>query len=182
VHKIGFDKDLSLSTVKATREVMSTMMGMEVEAGQVRFEKIAPRSAEVIGSVGVAGVLSGSITIFLDMELAKTVTANMLMMDPGEIEGDEEIVDAIGETANMIAGNIKTHLFDKVPLFDIATPSVTIGRDVRRTTIANRFGMIAPFLHEGREFHVEFLLVERESTEEKGVSLNILTQEQAPAE
>ena len=61
--------------MKATNGVLQTMMGMEVEAGKVRFERIVPRCAEVIGSVGVAGVLSGSITIFLDLALAKTATA-----------------------------------------------------------------------------------------------------------
>ena len=50
---------------------------------------------------------------------------------PEEIESDDEIVDAIGEVTNMIAGNIKTHLFKKIPLFDISTPSVTMGQEVK---------------------------------------------------
>ena len=101
--------------------------------------------AEVIGSVGVAGVLSGNISVFLTKDLAKIVTANMLMMEPEEITSDGELVDAIGEMANMIAGNIKTHLFKKVPLFDIATPAVTIGQDMRRRSVADQLCLLSAF-------------------------------------
>ena len=55
----GLDQDLALSTTTATTEVMQTMMNMEVTPVNSSFAKVQPQEAEVIGSVGVAGVLSG---------------------------------------------------------------------------------------------------------------------------
>jgi len=169
----GLDQDLAHSTSAATTEVMQTMMNMEVTPVNSSFAKVQPQEAEVIGSVGVAGVLSGCITIFLNRDLAKIVTANMLMMEPDDITADEELVDAIGEMANMIAGNIKTHLFKKVPLFDIATPNVTIGQEMKRSSIADQLCLLSAFAWEGHEFLVEFLLVTKDK-KEKDVVLHVM--------
>ena len=173
--KTGIDLDLAKSTIEATKQVMETMMNMQVEAGEASFQKVKPQKADVIGSVGVAGFLSGSITLFMNKDLAKIMTARMLMIEPDEIESDEEMIDAIGEVTNMVAGNIKTHLFKKVPLFDISTPSVTIGQEVKRTSIASSLCFIVPFRWEGKEFKVEFLLVSNNDKDSEGVSLKILT-------
>ena len=75
--------------------------------GEVSVEKVQTRKAEVIGSLGVAGFLSGSISIFMSRKLASVAGAAMLMMEPDEQLADEELVDAIGELTNMIGGNIK---------------------------------------------------------------------------
>jgi chemotaxis protein CheX len=163
----GLDSDLQASTTAATAEVMQTMMQMSVRPVRTTFKKVEAQQAEVIGSVGIAGVLSGNISIFLSRELARIVTAKMLMMEPEDITSDEELVDAVGEMANMIAGNIKTHLFKKIPLFDIATPAVTIGQDMRRSSVADQLCLLSVFEWEGHEFMVEFLLVSRDQKDQE---------------
>jgi chemotaxis protein CheX len=162
----GLDQDLAASTSQATAEVMQTMMNMDIAPSSTSFSKVESRQAEVIGSVGVAGVLSGCITVFLTRQLAQIVTARMLMMSPEEPVAEADMVDAVGEMANMIAGNIKTNLFKKIPLFDIATPNVTVGVEMKRASVAEQLCLLTAFEWEGHEFLVEFLLVSKDKEDE----------------
>lgn len=133
----SIDTDMGNCIVKSTTEVFRTMMELKVVPGEVSVEKAQSRSSEVIGSIGVAGFLSGSISVFLTRDLAKVTAVKMLMLDENEVLSDEELTDAIGELTNMIGGNIKTELFQKTPLFDISVPSVYIGDDLHRRTVAD---------------------------------------------
>lgn len=155
----SLDQDMGRCIVKATCDVFRTMMNVKVIAGEAVVEKAQIRRAEVIGSIGVAGFLTGSISLFLPKSLAKRAVAAMLMMDPAENIGDNELVDAIGELTNMVGGNIKTELFQKAPLFDISVPSVYIGDDLHRRTVSDDLCFHVPFTIGGESLSVEFLMV-----------------------
>lgn len=155
----SLDQDLGRCIVKATSDVFRTMMRLRVVAGEVTVEKAQIRRAEVIGSIGVAGFLSGAISLFLPKALAKQAVAAMLMMDSSDELADGDLVDAIGELTNMVGGNIKTELFQKAPLFDISVPSVYIGEDLQRRTVSDDLCFHVPFTIDGQSFSVEFLMV-----------------------
>lgn len=155
----SLDGDMGHCIVKATTDVFRTMMNLRVTSGEVSVEKAQMRRAEVIGSIGVAGFLSGSISLFLPKKLAKRAGAAMLMLDEGTELADDELVDAIGELVNMVGGNIKTELFQKTPLFDISIPSVYIGEDLQRRSVSDDLCFLVPFTVDGMEFSVEFLMV-----------------------
>ncbi|HEB51913.1 MAG TPA: response regulator [bacterium] len=154
----SLDQDMGRCIVKATTDVFRTMMNMRVTAGEVAIEKAQMRNAEVIGSIGVAGFLSGSISVFLPKAVAKMAVASLLMMEPDELE-DGDIIDAIGEVTNMVGGSIKTELFQKAPLFDISVPSVYMGDDLHRRTVSDDLCFYAPFTVGEETFSVEFLMV-----------------------
>lgn len=157
----SIDADMGHCIVKSTAEVFRTMLGMKVQAGDIAVERVQMRTAEVIGSIGVAGFLSGSISLFLDQALARQAAAAMLMLEADAVT-DEELVDAIGELTNMIGGNIKTALFERTPLFDISIPSVYVGDDLRRRTVSDDLCFLVPFTVDGRQFSVEFLMITRQ--------------------
>lgn len=158
----SIDKDLGRCIVKATTEVFRTMMNMRVVAGDVVVEKAQMRKSEVIGSIGVAGFLTGSISLFLPRKVAVQSVASMMMMEPAELE-DGDLVDAIGEITNMVGGCIKTELFQKAPLFDISVPSVYVGEDLQRRTVSDDLCFHAPFTVGEEAFSVEFLMVTKKA-------------------
>lgn len=158
----SLDQDMGRCITKATGEVFKTMMGLRVSAGAVTVEKAQMRKAEVIGSIGVAGFLTGSISLFLPRALADKAVASLLMMEPSELS-DEDVVDAIGELTNMVGGSIKTELFQKAPLFDISIPSVYVGDDLQRRTVSDDLCFHAPFTIDGHAFSVEFLMVTKKA-------------------
>lgn len=155
----SLDQDMGRCIVKATCDVFKTMMNLRATSGEVSVEKAQIRRAEVIGSIGVAGFLTGSISVFLPRGLAKRAVAAMLMLDSADAVADNDIVDAIGELTNMVGGNIKTELFQKAPLFDISVPSVYIGEDLQRRTVSDDLCFHVPFTIAGESFSVEFLMV-----------------------
>ncbi|MBL8733901.1 MAG: response regulator [Planctomycetes bacterium] len=155
------DQDMGRSIVKATTDVFRTMINLRLVAGDVTIEKAQMRKAEVIGSIGVAGFLTGSISVFLPKAIARQATAAMLMLDSPDQLTDEELVDAVGELTNMIGGGIKTELFQKAPLFDISVPSVYVGEDLQRRTVSDDLCFLVPFTCNGESFSVEFLMVTR---------------------
>ncbi|MCB9878034.1 MAG: chemotaxis protein CheX [Planctomycetes bacterium] len=154
----SLDQDMGRCIVKATADVFRTMMNLKISAGEPVVEKAKIRSAEVIGSIGVAGFLSGSISLFMPKSIAKKAVAAMLMMEPDEL-ADGDLVDAIGELTNMVGGGIKTELFQKAPLFDISVPSVYVGEDLQRRTVSQDLCFLVPFTVGEETFSVEFLMV-----------------------
>lgn len=165
----SIDKDLGHCIVKATVDVFRTMMKMKVVPGEIAVEKVRVRESEVIASIGVAGFLSGSISIFMNRDIAETTTRRMLCMEDGDPIEKDDLIDAVGELVNMIGGNIKTELFEKTPLFDISVPSVYIGRDLERRSVCDDLCFIVPFTFDGAELLVEFLMVTREGKGTTGV-------------
>jgi chemotaxis protein CheX len=158
----SLDQDMGRCIVKATVDVFRTMMSLRVVPGEVAVEKAQMRKAEVIGSIGVAGFLTGSISVFMPRSIAAKAVASMLMMDVEEL-ADADIVDAIGEVTNMVGGGIKTELFQKAPLFDISVPSVYMGDDLQRRTVSDDLCFHAPFNLDGEDFSVEFLMVTKKA-------------------
>ena len=110
----------------ATREVFDTMLSMELN------EQDAPSLADgsrIVGSVSLAGKVSGTVNIHVSDTFAAQITANMLGMELDEIESDEEVHDVIGELSNMIGGDLKSRLCDAGFACELSIPSITSGRD-----------------------------------------------------
>lgn len=158
----SLDNDMGHCIVKATNDVFRTMMNLKVVPGEPVVQKAQTRTAEVIASIGVVGFLSGSISLFMTKALAQKACAAMLMLEPGTVVPDSELVDAVGELINMVGGGIKTELFQKMPLFDISVPSVCIGDSVQRRLVGDDLCFLVPFTLEGMQFQVEFLMVTKQ--------------------
>ena len=119
--------DLKTFMRNATHEILDKMLSIPVEAvdsEQAHLQDVH----KVVGSVGLAGEVVGCINIYVDTVLAKTITANMLGEDPGNIE-DEEILDMVGELSNMIGGSMKSRLCDAGLSCSLSIPTTTSGKD-----------------------------------------------------
>jgi chemotaxis protein CheX len=110
------------------REVFSTMVGMEdllhlpvVIDPETHFENC------VTAMIGLAGAYSGIVIVHTPTPLALQITSSMLGMDVEEM--NEDVSDALGEIANMIAGSFKQHLSSCGADTRISTPSVVTGSD-----------------------------------------------------
>ncbi len=112
----------------ATQEVFETMLSMEL--GEIDAIKQLPAdTCQVVGSVSMAGTVSGTVNIYVGDLFAKVITADMLGMELDEVDSDEEIHDVIGELSNMIGGDLKSRLCDAGFDCSLSIPSITSGRD-----------------------------------------------------
>jgi len=124
------DLDISTCVANTVRQVFATMLSMEVEIFSESPPPI-PSGLRYVGSVAFAGDVSGSINLQMNDAFAHLVTADMLGIEPGEIEGSEEVEDVIGELSNMIGGDLKSRFCDIDLPCELSIPSITSGRDFR---------------------------------------------------
>jgi CheY-specific phosphatase CheX len=118
--------DLREFIIKSMSEVFDMMLSMNLSV--VDESCITHLNGEkLVGSVSFAGKASGNINIHVGCSFAKTITAKMLGMKIDEIESEEEIHDVIGETINMVGGNLKSRLCDSGFHCELSIPSITSG-------------------------------------------------------
>jgi chemotaxis protein CheX len=79
--------------------------------------------------IGLAGDLKGVLVVSCPEQTAKGITGAMLGMEVDEM--NEDVQDAIGEIANMVAGGLKTSLAGEKINTELAIPTTVLGKSVR---------------------------------------------------
>lgn len=110
-----------------TRSVFSTMLGLDLMHLPLEVDPMEHFKDSVSAMVGLAGTYNGLISIHQPTSLAIKLTETMLDMEVTEV--DQDVFDALGEIANMVAGNIKQHLSKGGLDVRLSTPSVASGSD-----------------------------------------------------
>jgi chemotaxis protein CheX len=107
----------------AAREVFELMLSSQLA--------VSPEpSTEILGvtsMVGLAGVLSGLISVRCQEKAAAVMASKMLGMDVDQV--GTEVSDALGEVCNMVAGNFKNKISGLGDGCMLSPPSVITGGD-----------------------------------------------------
>ena len=109
----------------ALSNTFSTMLAAEAHRGDLTLGDPKTRHFPISGLIGLSGKASGMVVINLSTEVALKAASAMLMEE--KVEVDEEVVDAVGELANVIAGQAKTELQQYE--LSVSLPNVIIGED-----------------------------------------------------
>ena len=110
----------------------------------------------LVGVVQITGVWEGSVMVECDSSLARDAAGAMFGMS-GDDVGSEEVHDALGELANMAAGNIKSLL--PAPAW-LSLPTVTQGVELGVSIPGSPPGDSAAFESDGR--HITVSVFQRE--------------------
>ena len=148
--------DLIKSISQATQEIFQTMLMMEASPGQAGTERNKGFIDSISAIVGMAGTNKGMLAIHIPEATALVITSSFLMMEVTEV--DDDVKDAIGELANMVAGSIKADLTEQGQEFKLSIPSVVCGAEYEIDCLTDSDGVCMPFSIEGGEFLVEFHL------------------------
>jgi chemotaxis protein CheX len=109
--------------VNATIEAFDKMLGCEVHRGALTLKTGPHTSFEISGVIGLSGNAIGTVVLSFSKELALKAAGTLLMTEMTEITGD--VVDAVGELTNMVAGSAKSKL-EELQL-SISLPNVVTG-------------------------------------------------------
>jgi chemotaxis protein CheX len=127
--------------IRATLETFSTMLKAETKPGKVALRTGKEMNSDISGIIGLSGGAKGSVALsFPRITALKVVSAfvgeKIVMM------GDD-VVDAIGELANIVAGSAKKDLAD----YRIATslPTVVLGDKHGLTSKREVVPIVVPF-------------------------------------
>jgi chemotaxis protein CheX len=114
--------------VSDIREVFCTMVGtMDLSHLAEQFDPVTHFEDCVSAMVGLAGSYNGVVGVHTPHKLALDFTTGMLGVTVTEL--DDDVNDALGEIANMIAGCFKQHLSSGGTDIQLSTPSVVTGKD-----------------------------------------------------
>jgi chemotaxis protein CheX len=152
----------------STAEVFSTMLGMNIELGTPRVEQSAPTISDgVMALIGLAGSWTGSGTITCTSTFACRICAQMLMMEAPSV--NEDVLDAVGELTNMIIGNVKTLVEERIGPLGLSIPTVIFGRNFTSRSIGRADWIALPFVCDGEHFEVRLCLA---PSKEAGAALH----------
>ncbi|KAB0666178.1 chemotaxis protein CheX [Oryzomonas japonica] len=122
------EDELLKHLIRDVEEVFCTMVGMEnllhlplQVAPETHFKDC------ITAMVGFAGVYNGLVSLHAPQKLALAFTSSMLGMEVTELNDD--VRDALGEIANMIAGSFKQHISPGGTDIKLSTPSLVSGDD-----------------------------------------------------
>ena len=118
--------DLKDFVIKSMNEVFEMMLSMKIKCLD-DDQADTLNGNRIVGSVSFAGKASGNINIHVSEEFAKEMTAEMLGVEVSEVES-EEIHDVVGETSNMVGGNLKSRLCDVGLACELSIPTITSGQ------------------------------------------------------
>jgi chemotaxis protein CheX len=107
----------------ATREVFELMVGTELELP----ENVVETNLDVTAMVGLAGQLCGVLSVRCENMAAALITSKMLGVELHKT--GSEMSDALGEIANMVAGNFKNKISGLAEGCLLSPPTVITGND-----------------------------------------------------
>jgi chemotaxis protein CheX len=86
-------------------DIWTSMLGLPVQAREAPVQENGSRNLSA--SVQISGGWDGTVLVNCSEALARRVASAMF---DAESASDDEIRDALGEIANMTAGNVKSHI------------------------------------------------------------------------
>ena len=111
--------------IKSVANTFSTMLNCGVQRGQISLKPDSTPMYTVSGVIGLSGRAVGTVVLSLPKQIALKAASTMLMMEAVEI--DDDVLDAVGELTNIIAGGAKAELEEYE--LAVSLPNVITGRE-----------------------------------------------------
>ncbi|MDZ4849638.1 MAG: chemotaxis protein CheX [Pirellulaceae bacterium] len=118
-------EDFTTPFIESTKSIFSKMLGWEVELGCTKRSSHFRSNHDISGIIGFTGAIRGTIVIGLDEKFAFAAAEAFFGGKPTEI--DSEVLDMVGELANMIGGNAKERM--TITGVNLGLPTVICGKD-----------------------------------------------------
>jgi len=113
--------------IKVCKNVFQDFVGVELEAKIPHFTKKDTLAEwDISGVIGLTGEARGAVVISMKQDLAIKLTAILTGTEHKYL--DDDVVDAVGELINIIAGNVKQELEDAFRLV-ISLPTIVRGKE-----------------------------------------------------
>ena len=142
--------------IDATKDIFSNMVMLGATPG-TSFERAdEPLIDSVSGMISLEGKYNGLLAIHLPTSSALEVGGSFIDLDLEEVDAD--VLDAIGELANMLAGNIKATLDPAGSDIQLSIPSTLHGAEYMVEKIAGASSICIPFYLDNGDFLVELQL------------------------
>ena len=127
----------------STQEVFATMLSLEIAPEGAAETERTPQPG-LVALIGLAGIWSGAGSLTCSGAFACSMASSFLA-NPCETV-NEEVLDAVGEIANMIIGNVKTALEERFGTMGLSTPTIIYGGNFQTRSARIHEWIVVPFV------------------------------------
>lgn len=152
---------LTSNLLTSTSEAFEMMIGQPVEQLPQGLEPPAGWTVHVAASVSFGGHRRGVVTVHSSVPAARQIAGSMLGMEAGEV--NDELADAMGEVANLVAGAFRTKLAAVEPASVITVPTVIVGSDFVTRYASGTSRAVYPFKMGEEAVLIELVLLDAEA-------------------
>ena len=158
----------------AAEETFATMLGLQVAHGEATTEspETVTVSERVVALIGLAGHYHGTGIVSCSPELACKLSSQMLMADYQRV--DSEVLDAMSEISNIIFGNVKTMLEEKVGLLGLSIPTVIFGRNFCTRSVGEQW-ITVPLKVDEHDLELRMCLSQNHSSTKQNITRQPIT-------
>ena len=112
--------------VSSVVNVFRTMLDLELFRGQLLVKTTRQPRYDISGIIGLSGKAAGTIVLCMERELARLTTQSLLDTEIRSAQITEDVIDAVGELVNIIAGGAKAQLAQYE--MSVSLPTVITGK------------------------------------------------------
>jgi CheY-specific phosphatase CheX len=139
--------------INATIESIELMTGVKAKKDKPGIKSLEFNSKEnnyIASSVGFYGDLDGMLVLIFSENLTKSVSKILL---GEEVQTKEELIDIVGEFANIIVGNVKANMSKQDKMIDLTLPKIFDDINSLFVLVKEKKGVEVRFDFEGEEFY-----------------------------
>ncbi len=149
--------DIADKIIDATVDIFTTMVMMDITAGEPIAGVTRPLKSSTTGMIGLAGLYKGVLAIHIPNEVAIAITSSFLGMEVEDV--NEDVLDAVGELANMLGGSVKGILSESGRDIELSLPSTISGEQYNVQFKEDVDIVVIPFkITDNQQFLVELQL------------------------
>lgn len=141
--------------VAGVKDVFSTMLMVDLENEEVSEDQQCTIESNLTSMLGLGGGIRGMLAIHCTAAVAKGITGDFLGIEVESL--DEAVKDAIGEIANMVAGNLKVSLATQGIDVELAIPTSIVGNSFAISGMGDANRVVVVFKMGDDTFWVELL-------------------------
>ncbi len=157
----AMDQQVIVDAIRgATENVFSTMMELEVETLEPSDHQEPGAVDGVVSLLGFTGPWTGTGMFYCSDNLACKLGSALLMTEVAEVNG--EVLDGIGELANMILGNFKETIETRTGPLALTIPTVVYGKNFQTRSPVLASWTIVPFKVADNTFEVRVCMQQTE--------------------
>ena len=136
--------------IVSNMETFKKMLGLEAKPGKAMLKINSKLDYDVSGVIGLSGKLLGSVAMSFPEKSALALCNKFMSSEFKDM--NEDILDAVGELVNIVAGNAKKGLseFD----IEISLPNVILGHNHRSVEPRGALAFILRFATYLGDFHM----------------------------
>lgn len=138
--------------VEAVGAVFGTMLGVFPKRNALKVSTSAPSGERLTSLIGITGRMHGCVALSFPPPTALGLTSRMLGSEYADI--NDEVIDAISEMVNMVAGSAKAK-FEMDPPLQLGLPTVVQGAGYRVKYPSKSVWLEVPFTSEAGDFSLE---------------------------